>query len=299
MVGTCDIVADRFGSVGSQEDRSGMFDLWQQLHRTGRHHLEVLRCNLIHQLNCLIHRGSHNNSAPLFDRLAGDLLSRECSQIRLYFITHTICQLTVGRDKDGTGHLIVFCLREQIDRQEILSGALIRQDADLAWSCDHIDIHFTVNQLFRCRHEDITRSCNHIHFRDRLCTVCHRSDRRCTTDFENFRHTAEVTGGQQQLIDLIIRCRSTNDDLFNACDNSRYGIHQQRTGISSLPSGNIESRTVDRCYLLPQYRAILLKIDPGFWHQLLMIRFDTIIGKVQRFTEFAIYRIIGSLHLIG
>ena len=227
MVGACDIVTDRFGGIGSQENRPGMLNLWEQLHRVGRDHFEVLWRNLIHQIDCFIHRSSHDNRTSLFDRLACNLLSGERSEIGFHFVTHTICQLAVRRDQYGTRHLIMFRLGEQIDCQKILPGAFIRQNTDLAGPCDHIDIDFTVDQ-FLCRcYENISRTCNHIHFGNRLRSVCHRPDSGSTANFEYLCHSAEMAGGKQQLINLVIGSRCTDDDLLDTGYDCRNGVHQQ------------------------------------------------------------------------
>ena len=187
----------------------------------------MLGGDLVHQDYRLLHRLGDDDGAALLDGLAGNRLPGEFLKPGIDLDTGRFGELLRRRDEDGTGHLVMLRLGEEIDGHMAGVGVGVGENADLARSCDHVDLHVSEDHLLRRGDEDVAGSGNDVDFRNGLRTVGHGGDGARSADLEDVGHAAEVAGRQQQGIGLVVRRRRTDDDLLHAGHLGRDDVHQQ------------------------------------------------------------------------
>src|SRR6185503_20746139 len=77
VVWTSDVITNRFGRVGAEENRTCVSNLRTDSFVILRHNLDVLRCKFIHDRTGFIQRLNQDDTAELFQRRLSDLASRQ------------------------------------------------------------------------------------------------------------------------------------------------------------------------------------------------------------------------------
>ena len=84
VIGSGDIIANRFRSPSPEKDRAGMADSPRQPFRLGHGDFKMLRRQAVDQRRCLIERLQDNDHAMLIPALPGDRLARQRDEVTLH-----------------------------------------------------------------------------------------------------------------------------------------------------------------------------------------------------------------------
>ena len=129
----------------------------------------------------------------------------------------------------------------------------------------------SVHGLFRQRDENIARSRDLIHARNRLRTERHRCDSLRAADLENLGNADFFRRKQHIRIDFPFTRRTHHDDFPHAGHRSRHRVHHDGGWISGRTARNIKSDAIERQHGLSKKRTFLTIRQPGFRLLFLMI----------------------------
>ena len=79
-------------------------------------------------------------------------------------------------------------------------SVFIRDDEDLAWTGDHIDVDLAVDQALGTGDIRISRPDDFIHARDALGAISEGSHGLCTADLADAGHAGDMRGGRNDRI---------------------------------------------------------------------------------------------------
>ena len=110
MVRSCEIISECLRAVSAEEYGSGMSDLAEPFERIINTQLEVLRRDLIGNLNCLLEVFGNDDLAVVVDRRPCDLFSLETSELVLNGILNRQGELFGICYENRARVFVVFCL---------------------------------------------------------------------------------------------------------------------------------------------------------------------------------------------
>ena len=140
----------------------------------------------------------------------------------------------------------------------------------------------TIDSLLRQCDEDIPRPCNLVDARNRFRAVGHGSNRLCSADLVNLRHTCDLRCKKHIGIDLAIFRRHHHDDLAYPRDSGRHGIHENGRGIRCRSARHIDACSVKRYERLTENRSFLAIRQPRICLLLFVIPTNIVCRPLQR-----------------
>ena len=233
----------------------------------------------IGKLERLRHSPRDDDSAVFFQRFESNRLPFGPAQLLFDG------PLNLERRRHGRRHaqrrrqLIMLGLRQHIGGDIFGIGAVIHQQKNLTGSGDGVDIDFAENQSLGRRDEDISRTDDFIHFRDRRGAEGHRSDRLRAADTKNSIHAGNLGGGENNR--AIIADGRGHNNFLHAGDFGGDRVHQYRRRIRRLAPWNVNADPFQRRDSLPEQHAYRVAILPALLQLAPMKRRDSPRRKTQ------------------
>ena len=182
MIGASDVISDGLRSLRTQEDCARVTHPCGKRLLIHRHYLQMLRRNLVHELNCFFQIINDDDRAVLRQRRLNYVRARETKNLGLNFSGHKISESIARRQKYRRRFLVVLCLGQQVCGDVVCARRLIGNNHDFARPGDRIDADGTEDVLLCRCNVLIARSCDLIHAWDRLCAKGECPDGLCSAD---------------------------------------------------------------------------------------------------------------------
>ena len=224
----------------------------------------MLRSNGIGSLHSLIHSFCQKDVAELIQGFLNDILSGKFLYKFIHLTADLFCQLSACGDQNGGCQLVMLCLGKKICCHKARVCTVICKNKDLAWACNGINTHMSVNCFFCKSNKNISRPYNLVNLWNTLSSIgksCHCLSASCLIDFicPGF-----LCRNKSRRVYLSIRSRrGCHNDSVHTCDFGRNNVHKHGRGINCLSSRHINSHLFKRRYLLSQHGAILRGSKPA------------------------------------
>src|SRR6266566_6066733 len=157
---SCKVIADHGRRVSPDENGAGVLDIVGNVLRFGHEHFNVLRRDVVHQIDCRVFAGHNECDSFINDGNTSNSAAVKHLKLRPHFIEYRSGHFSGPADEPCAGHLIVFGLSQQIGGDPRRIARLVGNDGHFARPCNHVDIDSAVN-LTLCRlHVRIARPDN-------------------------------------------------------------------------------------------------------------------------------------------
>ena len=158
----------------------------------------------------------------------------------------------VGAEQDALRQRIVLGLAEQIHRHPVGRRRAVGEDQDLARPGDHVDPDRAEDAPLGARDVGVARAGDLVHRRNRRRAVGERADRLRAADREQPVDARDRSRGEDQRVALAARHRRAHDDLADARDLGRHGVHQHARRIRREAAGDVDADALERRHLLAE-----------------------------------------------
>ena len=297
MVGPRKVVPQRLRGIGSQEYRSRMAHIGQQLERLCRQKLHMLRSGDIGKAQGLLHILCNNDKAVALDGCPGNFLSGHLLHLLLHLCRHLFCQSLIIGDYNTGGQRIMLCLTQHIRRRIHRVGSLVSHNEDFTGTCQHINIHMAIDFLLGQSHKDIARAGNLIHPRDSSRAKSHGRNGLGPANLVNLADPCQLSGNEHIGIDLAVLRGHHHNDFPHPSHRRGHSIHQHRGRVGRRASGHIDAHPVQGNQGLPKNGALLPVGHPGVGLLLLMVAAHIGGSLLQGFHHLGICRLFRCLEL--
>ena len=175
----------------------------------------------------------------------------------------------------------MLCLRHQVCGNKFRICGFIRHDQNLAGACNHIDIHYAIQQLLCGSYKDVSRADNLVHLRNLFGTICQRCNGLCAAG-EEYTVYAAQSGCHQN---IRIRCailagRCYHDDLLHAGNLCRNSIHNNTGRISCRATRYIQAHTLQAADTLSQNHTVRQSMNEALLH-LALVEIANVFNGIQ------------------
>ena len=191
-------------------------------------------------------------------------------------------------------------LRQQVGSHELHVGVLISNDANLRWSCRHIDGHSLLTYLLLGSHHVLVARTEYlIDLGDRLRTVSHRADGLYATSLEDLAHASDSGSHEDGRIHLAVTTwRRAEHNLLATRNLRRCGEHQDRREEWGSTTRDIETHLLDGDALLPAYDA-RLRLHLLCPEALSLVEgLNVIVSQLDGSLQVCIHQLLSLLHLL-
>ena len=171
MVGPGQIVPQSLRAVSAHKDGTGVAEPGQIIKGLVHAKLQVLRGDLVGDVDGLAEIVSHDDLAITVNGGPGDFGTVQLRNLDFQLCLYRLCQLHRVGDQHGAGQLVVLCLGEQIGGNVAGVGFTVGDNEDLAGSGDHVDGHLAVDLLLGLGNKGVARAYDLIHPGDALGAV--------------------------------------------------------------------------------------------------------------------------------
>ena len=142
MVGTADIIADRLGGVGAEEDRAGITDAKRQRLGVGRHDLQMLGGDGVGERHGLIELFHQDDGAVIVPGFSRDLRTGQGGELRFDGARDVVGEPGIVGDQDRLRVHVVLGLRQQVGGDPVGIAGVVGDHQHLGGAGDHVDADF-------------------------------------------------------------------------------------------------------------------------------------------------------------
>ena len=247
----CKVVAHHSRRIPANKNGAGVFDIVGDVLGFGHQHLDVLRRNVIHEVDrvlCVL----HNKSDPVVDdRHSSNGASIQRFQLRLNLIENIGSDFFRPADQPHARHFIMLSLSKQICRSPRGITGFVGYDCHFTWPGDHIDVHNPVDLPLRGLHVLIPWPDDLLHLRNRFGPVSKSANRLRPSNAVHLMEIQECQRGSDKRIFFERPWGRHNDNSLDSRDLRRNNIHQHRRRICGFTTWNVNAGASDRSLAQP------------------------------------------------
>ena len=252
MVGACEIITQCFGRISAQEDRPCMADIRQIFEGIIHAYFQMLRRDLIGNLDGLCNAVYNDDLTVIVDRCSGNFRSGQQRDLFFQFFRYCLCQCCAFCYQYGRCHFVMLRLRKQVSRHYSRIGLAVSNHQNFTGACDHIDGNLSEDLFFRFRNKGIAGADDLIHAGHGFCTIGQSRYRLCAADLKDTVYTSNFRRRNDIGIQFAALGRSHHADFLYTRNFRRDAVHQNCGRIAGCAAGHIKPYPVQRDDLLSQ-----------------------------------------------
>ena len=206
----------------------------------------------------------HNNLAVIVNGYPCNLRTFQPGNLLFQLIPHLFSQFHGIGYQHRAGHLVVFCLAQQVCRQVSGIGFTVCRHKDFAGAGNHINGNNAVHLPLCFCHKGVSGSDYLIGLRHGFGSVSQCSNGLCAAGFHNPVCSCHFGGSQDSRIDLpVFSGRCGHNDFLYSGDLGGNHIHQYCGRKRGCSAGHINAGSVHRDHLLSHHNARFIINNEG------------------------------------
>ena len=246
MVRTRHVIAQRFGCVPAEEDRTGIADLGRQGIGIVDGQFQMFGRQPVDQFDRLVqvaHRDDGPEPAPAFAR---DLGPRQCVEVSIDGLHDSVGEFLVVGYQDRLCRWVVLGLGQQIGGDPPGVVGAVGEDQDFRRAGNHVNAHGAEHLALGRGDVGVSGADDFIDGRDGGGSIGQGADGLSATDAINFVDAGDPGGGQNQGAQGARRRRDHHGKAVHSRHTCRQGVHQDRGRIGCRASRYVKTDRRDR-----------------------------------------------------